>query len=168
MGLDHFRDLQESGRMVDQIHNGHILHYTRVDPHTGEVHPFFLWMRSVCPWDTKLSPKGWLKIDRPVYDNELLLAAAERVPRMIVSDEYLTKTYAMPTANRKKRTGKQPFNSEEPKQDIQNNPYQVEPLQLKKVLFVNKTTRYEHEQELHGHTGYVEFFSMPMTRIVRR
>ena len=56
--------------------------------------PFFTHMRSVCPWNEKLSPKGWTKIERPVYDNKMLLAVAERVPGMIVSEEYLDKTYA--------------------------------------------------------------------------
>ncbi|GLD99411.1 hypothetical protein PINS_up008130 [Pythium insidiosum] len=93
MSQDTFRELQESGQMVDQIHNGHILHYTRRDPQTGEMAPYFTHMRSVCPWNEKLSPKGWTKIERPVYDNEMLLAIAERVPRMIVSEEYLDQTY---------------------------------------------------------------------------
>ena len=55
MSLRKLRDLQESGRMVDQIHNGHILHYTRTNPVSGEILPYFNWMRSVCPWNPKLS-----------------------------------------------------------------------------------------------------------------
>lgn len=39
MSQDTFIELQESGRMVDQIHNGHILHFTRKDPQTGEMAP---------------------------------------------------------------------------------------------------------------------------------
>ncbi|KAH9099858.1 hypothetical protein Ae201684P_018866 [Aphanomyces euteiches] len=88
MSQDTFRELQMSGRMVDQLHNGHILHYTRTDPVTGKVAPFFTHMRSVCPWNEKLSPKGWIKINRPVYDNEMMLAIAERVPRELIESEH--------------------------------------------------------------------------------
>ena len=87
--------------MVDQIHNGHILHYTRRDPTTGEILPFFSFMRSVCPWDRKLSPQGWKRIQRPTYANEMLLAMAERVPRMIVSEEYVSQMYTDSEATKK-------------------------------------------------------------------
>lgn len=149
MSIDTFRDLHDSGRMVDQIHNGHILHFTRRDPYTGEMHPFFSWMRSVCPWDTKLSPKGWQKIERPVYDNELLLAAAERVPRMIVSDEYLTETYATSKERSKKKV-----------KTTKSSHFKSKPLELKRVLIVNKTTRYAIEQGLYNTTGFVHYFSI--------
>ena len=148
MSLDTFRDLQGSGRMVDQIHNGHILHYTRRNPQTGDMAPFFSWVRSICPWDKKLSPKGWMEIKRPVYDNDLLLATAERVPRMIVSDEYLTETYQTNKSTKVLggHKGKGALKS-----------FDSEPMSLDNVLIVNKTTRYEIEQERYGMTGYVMY-----------
>lgn len=165
MSQDTFHELQESGQMVDQIHNGHILHYTRTDPQTGEVAPFFTHMRSVCPWNERLSPKGWMKIERPVYDNAMLLATAERVPRMIVSDEYIEKTYQTkpkstktsgpffgPTGQliaEKIRAGREEERPAAPLL-LSGNPL----LSLKKVVVVNKTTRFQHESELHGNTGY--------------
>ncbi|KAE9029677.1 hypothetical protein PF005_g1192 [Phytophthora fragariae] len=173
MSQDTFIELQESGRMVDQIHNGHILHYTRKDPLTGEMAPYFTHVRSVCPWNEKLSPKGWMKIDRPVYDNELLLATAERVPRMIISEEYLEKTYngakmlsegditpdvlshatslgqASSSTEGAAATSK---NLQEERQTpllIPGKPM----LNLKKVVVVKKTSRFQHEADLYGNTG---------------
>ncbi|CAK5179887.1 unnamed protein product [Aphanomyces euteiches] len=141
MSQDTFRELQMSGRMVDQLHNGHILHYTRTDPVTGKVAPFFTHMRSVCPWNEKLSPKGWIKINRPVYDNEMMLAIAERVPRMIVSEEYIQQTY------RKE-------NSLNPNIESPLNPVVEKPkIELNKVVIVNKMTRYQHEESLYGNSG---------------
>jgi len=94
MSLERYRDLQTSGVMADQIQYGQILHYTRVNPvEPLDIRPYFSWMRSVCPWDTKLSLNGWVAIERPTYDASMLFAVAERVPRMIVSDEYVTETY---------------------------------------------------------------------------
>lgn len=94
MSIERYRDLQTSGVMADQIQYGQILHYTRVNPvDPKDVRPYFSWMRSICPWDTKLSLSGWVAIERPTYDTSMLFAVAERVPRMIVSDEYVTETY---------------------------------------------------------------------------
>ncbi|KAG6610297.1 uncharacterized protein IUM83_00065 [Phytophthora cinnamomi] len=174
MSQDTFIELQESGRMVDQIHNGHILHYTRKNPLTGDMAPYFTHVRSVCPWNEKLSPKGWMKIDRPVYDNELLLATAERVPRMIISEEYLEKTYngaktlsegdispgvlshstslSQAPSSTEGATATSNDSTEEERQTpllIPGKPM----LNLKKVVVVKKTSRFQHEAELYGNTG---------------
>ncbi|RHY32072.1 hypothetical protein DYB32_002904 [Aphanomyces invadans] len=148
MSQDTFRELQLSGRMVDQLHNGHILHYTRTDPTTGKVAPFFTHMRSVCPWNEKLSPKGWIKINRPVYDNEMMLAIAERVPRMIVSEEYIQQTYRQQTHSTPVIA---PLN---PNIECPLDPsVKVPKVTLNKVVVVNKMTRYQHEESLYGNTG---------------
>lgn len=175
MPQDTFHELQESGQMVDQIHNGHILHYTRRDPQTGDMANYFTHMRSVCPWNEKLSPKGWMKIERPVYDNEMLLAIAERVPRMIVSEEYIEKTYQKsPRTTVTVKTSILGFDERpilphlsapsETEQSVKEEsvlPPILLPaksmLDLKKVVVVNKTSRFQHECELHGNTGYVFF-----------
>ena len=178
MSQDTFMELQESGRMVDQIHNGHVLHYTRKDPLTGSMAPYFTHVRSVCPWNEKLSPKGWMKIDRPVYDNELLLATAERVPRMIISEEYLEQTYngakslskgdgiadgvapstslirASPSAAEETDRSAKPSAKKDERQTpllIPGKPM----LNLKNVVVVKKMSRFQHEAELYGNTGYV-------------
>jgi NAD+ kinase len=133
----------------------------------------------VCPWNEKLSPKGWMKIDRPVYDNELLLATAERVPRMIISEEYLEKTYngakmlsegditpevlshstslgqaAAASTEATATKSKTPPEQKDERQTpllIPGKPM----LNLKKVVVVKKTSRFQHEAELYGNTGYV-------------
>ncbi|EQC34352.1 hypothetical protein SDRG_08124 [Saprolegnia diclina VS20] len=158
MSQETFRELQMSGRMVDQIHNAHILHYTRTDPGTGKVAPFFTHMRSVCPWNEKLSPKGWIKINRPVYDNEMMLAIAERVPRMIVSEEYLQQTYR-PDKKRlycddAESPNKHTFCAETDPNIL--HPVLAVPLPkvtLQNVVVVNKMTRYQHEESLYGNSG---------------
>ena len=38
-----------------QIQNGNVLHYTRVDPESGEIHPEFRWYRMSCPWKPELA-----------------------------------------------------------------------------------------------------------------
>ncbi|KAG2769433.1 hypothetical protein PC129_g10647 [Phytophthora cactorum] len=174
MSQDTFIELQESGRMVDQIHNGHILHYTRKDPLTGKMAPYFTHVRSVCPWNEKLSPKGWMKINRPVYDNELLLATAERVPRMIISEEYLEKTYngAKPLSEgdvtpdvlshstsldqASASTETATITEESSRKEERQTPLLIpgKPmLNLKKVVVVKKMSRFQHEAELYGNTG---------------
>ncbi|GAB5037901.1 Hypothetical protein NocV09_12100080 [Nannochloropsis oceanica] len=62
---------------------GHILVYTRINPETGEIAPNFRWMKSSCPWDPSLSPNRWEEINRAMYTNNMLLATAETVPRLI-------------------------------------------------------------------------------------
>jgi NAD+ kinase len=174
MSQDTFKELQDSGRMVDQIHNGHILHYTRKNPQTQEMAPFFTHFRSVCPWNEKLSPKGWTKIERPVYDNEMMMAIAERIPRMIVSEEYIQRTYqnqvqgTLETSDRLSRGGSgdigtipavssSSFINVEEKALVKiPQPLvmpRISPLKLQKVVVVNKMTRFQHEAELHGNTG---------------
>jgi hypothetical protein len=54
MSLMRYRDLIESKRFTDHIHNGHILVYTRINPETGEIAPNFR-----CDQDRILAvPKG--------------------------------------------------------------------------------------------------------------
>ena len=83
MSLLRYKDLIESKRFTDHIHNGHILVYTRVNPETSEIVPNFRWMKSICPWDPSLSPNRWEEIERAMYSNSMLLATAETVPRLI-------------------------------------------------------------------------------------
>lgn len=47
----------------NKIFNGMVLHYTRLNPETGEEFPTLDWVRTCCPWfDPK--PSKWQKIDR--------------------------------------------------------------------------------------------------------
>lgn len=46
MSLMRYKDLIESKRFTDHIHNGHILVYTRINPDTGEIAPNFRYTAS--------------------------------------------------------------------------------------------------------------------------
>lgn len=78
-----WRELDASKDPLDRIHNGQVLHYTRVDPVTGEERPSYGWMRSVCPTDLTRSRNDWEPIVRQKFSNEELLAAVESSSRMI-------------------------------------------------------------------------------------
>jgi len=47
----------------NKIFNGMALHYTRINPETGEESDTFDWVRSCCPW-VDLEPSPWQKIER--------------------------------------------------------------------------------------------------------
>lgn len=57
----------------DRIHNFQIIHYTRIDPDSGEMTPYLNWVRSICPTDLTLSDNQWHKIIRRTFTNEELL-----------------------------------------------------------------------------------------------
>jgi len=65
--------LEYSESPYDKIHNGQILHYTRLNPKTGKIEPYLNWMRSVCPNDTTLSSNDWTPIIRKRFTNTELL-----------------------------------------------------------------------------------------------
>lgn len=80
---ERFHAIDCSKDPLNRIHNCQIIHYTRRDPVTGLVAPYCGWMRSVCPWDSKLSRNEWEVIKRPRYSNQDLLDIAAKVPRYI-------------------------------------------------------------------------------------
>lgn len=67
----------------DKTHNGQVVHYSRVNPSTGEVEKYLNWKRSICPWDPSLSSNEWEKLERPKFNNDDLMQMVNRVPRMI-------------------------------------------------------------------------------------
>ncbi|KAH0785362.1 phosphoglycerate mutase family protein [Histomonas meleagridis] len=69
------------------LHYSSILHYTRRNPKTGEVVPYYQWMRIVTPWLGKhYTPNEFEPIVSKHYGNAELLAEVSNVPR-IFSDE---------------------------------------------------------------------------------
>jgi broad specificity phosphatase PhoE len=66
----------------DRFHNGHVLHYTRRNPETGQLSAHLDWVRSICPWDMSRSTNEWRKIERRTFTSEELLEMAARVPRV--------------------------------------------------------------------------------------
>jgi len=88
MTQERFGELEMSDNPHDNIHNCQILHYTRVDPISKEIHPYLDWMTSVCPWDLALSSNEPQEIKREGFTNEKLRQLVERDSRF---DELLEK-----------------------------------------------------------------------------
>jgi hypothetical protein len=86
MSSSRYQEIIKSDHTFDKTYNCHILHYTRRDPLTNEIEPIPRWMRSINPWDSKLSRNEWEEISRPVYTNEQLLNEVAKVPQLINSD----------------------------------------------------------------------------------
>jgi len=80
-----YHQLYKSSDPRDKIHNSTVIQYTRIHPKTGEIFPYFKFMRSVCPWKPEFSMDGWLEFDRPSYSNEELLQSVTTVPRLVNS-----------------------------------------------------------------------------------
>ncbi|XP_049848826.1 uncharacterized protein LOC126316776 [Schistocerca gregaria] len=81
-----FHQLKASSDPKDRIHNAQILHYSRIDPVTNKVWPYFRFMRSNCPWNQEYSSGSWIEFERPTYTNEELMNSAQLVPRYVNSD----------------------------------------------------------------------------------
>lgn len=45
----------------EMTQNCHVVHYTSIDPETGEDLGYLAWWRSVCPWDPALSTNAWAR-----------------------------------------------------------------------------------------------------------
>jgi len=80
-----FHQLEQSKDPKEKIHNTQILHYSRIHPETGELFPYFKFLRSVNPWKPEYSSDGWLEFERPTYTNEELLESVCTVPRYVNS-----------------------------------------------------------------------------------
>jgi len=65
----------------EKMENGHILHYSRRDPISGEVGPHLSWLRSVCPWDMSKGDGTWRRIVPRRYTNEELMETVLEVPQ---------------------------------------------------------------------------------------
>ena len=171
MTLLKFHDLISSKRFSDQIHHGQILWYSRKNPMTGELSPRFEWMKSVCPWDVNRSQNEWKHIERIEYDNNMLMATASQVPRMIQSSSSPSASpYAMgdqlPTPanldlhleNAQKRRIKDDIDRQ--KKEEQARQLYVDPslaknagLNLNRIILVDKKTRYEVERDHYNCEG---------------
>ena len=78
MSHTNIMELEHSKDPYDKIHNCQIIHYTRVNPITGEIAPYLNWMRSVCPNDPSLSRNVWVEILRRKFSNADLLQEVEQ------------------------------------------------------------------------------------------
>ena len=68
-----------------RIFNAHILHYTRLDPETGQQAPYLKWRRAICPWDESLSwdDGKWIEISARTYNDQELLEFANLHPHLL-------------------------------------------------------------------------------------
>jgi len=69
-----------------KVQNTMIVHYTRVNPETGEEEDSYHWRRAICPWNESFSWDGgeWTEFRlRYLTDDELLESALE-IPRLLV------------------------------------------------------------------------------------
>eukprot|EP01129_Flabellula_baltica_P016782 TRINITY_DN9103_c0_g1_i1.p1 TRINITY_DN9103_c0_g1~~TRINITY_DN9103_c0_g1_i1.p1 ORF type:complete len:303 (-),score=68.53 TRINITY_DN9103_c0_g1_i1:22-930(-) len=81
------QDWHGLGESWNATQNCQIIHYTRRNPWTGKVHNDIRYMRSICPWDTRLSPNEWVEINRPTFSNADLLESVQKVPRLVTNLE---------------------------------------------------------------------------------
>eukprot|EP00727_Mastigamoeba_balamuthi_P006127 m51a1_g2133 putative phosphoglycerate mutase family protein (377) ;mRNA; r:1709261-1711117 len=65
--------------------NCHILHYSRRDPVSREIHTHLNWVRSLLPW--RNVDKGWMQIMRPRFTNADLAKMVESVPQIVNNTE---------------------------------------------------------------------------------
>jgi broad specificity phosphatase PhoE len=66
-----------------KLYNCQIVHYSRRNPETGEVHPSINWVRSVCPWGNNLVKPEWKSIHPLTFSNEQLLASVQNIPQIV-------------------------------------------------------------------------------------
>ena len=58
-----------------KIHNGHIFHYSRINPDTKEQADHINWVKRICPAEGLET--DWIPIVRHIYTNEELLAGCQ-------------------------------------------------------------------------------------------
>lgn len=88
-GLDTFQWLAQEADDAYKLWNCQIIHWSRVNPETGEMGPRIEWRRSISPWDeTKSWNNGeWVHIERKRYSDEELIAFADSIPPLLAKGE---------------------------------------------------------------------------------
>lgn len=68
-----------------KTYNCQIIHYSRRNPETGEIHSKLQWVKSVCPALGKIDGpgNGWRRIVRTEMTNEELKQIIHQAPRML-------------------------------------------------------------------------------------
>lgn len=71
-----------------KLWNCQTLHYTRINPETGERAPYLKWRRSVCPWDETRSWNNgeWVEINAKQYTDKELLKQVEKHQHLLPSE----------------------------------------------------------------------------------
>lgn len=71
MNDDHWDEVSKDANY--KLFNAHVMHYSRIDPSTGERLNRLRWFQSVCPWVDDRD-ESWHEIIRKKYSNEDLLS----------------------------------------------------------------------------------------------
>lgn len=66
-----------------KIHNCQVIHYTRINPWTGEVAPRLQWVRRMSPLDHGLVVEDWKEFGRQRMTNADLLLGVSDLPRLV-------------------------------------------------------------------------------------
>jgi len=66
-----------------KTHNCSVIHFSRRNPVTGDVHSKLSFVRSVCPWDLSRTTSEWKSFKRIGLTNEELQELVNRIPRHV-------------------------------------------------------------------------------------
>jgi len=88
---DKWIQLRDSKDPTDKIHNCQIFWYSRRNPETRHIHGSSKWIKSICPWNTKLSTNKWERIERPNFTNEDLMKRVNTIPQLVNTDSNIDK-----------------------------------------------------------------------------
>ncbi|HET7827318.1 MAG TPA: histidine phosphatase family protein [Candidatus Saccharimonadales bacterium] len=64
-----------------KIHNGQVVHYTKIDPENNKVADRYRWVRSVCP-SLNYEEGSWEEFEQEYLTNDEMIARAETLPRL--------------------------------------------------------------------------------------
>jgi broad specificity phosphatase PhoE len=80
--------LRQDADQAYSVRNCQILHYTRRDPEGGGLDARIRWMRSICPYDERLSWHGgrWTEISHRLYRDDELMTMVEAYPPLLEGD----------------------------------------------------------------------------------
>lgn len=67
---------------AEKIHNCQVVHYSRLNPTTGEPADYLKWMRSVNAGGGETGQGEWRESSRKVLSNDQLLQQVEQLPRL--------------------------------------------------------------------------------------
>jgi len=68
--------------------NCQVIHFSRRNPFTGEIHSKFAWVKSVCPVKLDRSKNEWRSLSRVTLTNEEILSIVEQTPRSIRDEDF--------------------------------------------------------------------------------
>jgi len=66
-----------------RTYNCSLVHYSRRNPVTGDVHSRLNFVRTICPWDLSKTTGKWKQLPRISFSNEELLGLVNNVPRFV-------------------------------------------------------------------------------------